>query len=423
MTYAPDRLQRGSATLARWRIRLRVAASQLLAPRREQVPLSRGWAWPVLLLWAIGRAVNLAFLWAAFQLARAGKWTFGPDSEPVSTFLRFLTGWDADRYGVIATQGYPVVLPVDLEGDIQRNNWAFLPVFPFLERALSDAAGISWHLAGVLISVGASAGATVVLYALLRSVTAPGASWWAVVLFCLGPLSFVFVIGYAESLYLLLIFSALLLAVRRRYLWIAPIGAIAAFTRPGAVALALALGILLLARWMLRAQDPLPRSQLTGLAVSGAVTAIAGLMWPVVAAVVTGEPGAYVRTEMAWWVPFLGDADLLPLTPGLVMAWTWLGVVGVVLALCALFAVFRWILSAPVRALGLEIVAFALSYVLYLLAVFLPTQSLFRLVLPLSPLLADGRLSQSRRRQWWCVAACLTLQAAAVCLLWTIGNP
>jgi hypothetical protein len=280
-----------------------------------------------------------------------------------------------------------------------------------------------WQLAGVLISVGASGAATVVLYALLRRVTSRRASWWAVVLFSFGPLSFVFVLGYAESLFLLLIFSALLLAVCRRYLAIAPIGVLAAFTRPGALALALALGILLTARWMLRAQDPIPRSQVTGLVVSGLLTAGAGLMWPVIADAATGEPAAYVQTEMAWWVPYLGHGEFIPLTPCLVMAWRWLGPVGIAAVLGVVVMVIRWILSKHVRSLGLEVVAFALSYTLYLFVVFLPTQSLPRLLLPLSPLLADGRLSQSRRRQGWSVTVSIALQALAVYLLWTIGNP
>jgi hypothetical protein len=280
---------------------------------------------------------------------------------------------------------------------------------------------MSWQLAGVLISMAASCGATIVLYLLLRHVAAPRASWWAVVLFSFGPLSFIFVVGYAESLFLLLIFGALLLAIRRKYLLIAPIGVIAGFTRPGGLALALALGILLLARWILHEHDPIPRSQAVGLIVSGFVTACAGLAWPVIADAATGRTGAYVQTEMAWWVPYLGRGESIPLTPGLVMGWTWLGPAGVVLVIGAVVAMFWWILSQ--RPLGLAVVAFAMSYTLYLFGVFLPTQSIARLLLPLSPLLADSRLTGSRRVQVWSLAISLALQALAVYLLWTIGNP
>jgi hypothetical protein len=416
-------LRRGSATVDRWRTGVRSAALDLLGPRPGVTPLERGWAAPVVLLWAVGRVVNLSLLGIAYVVSRVGGWGFGPDGEQATTFLKFLSGWDADRYATIAGEGYPIALPVGLDGRVDLNNWAFLPVFPFLERLLAQMSGMPVQLAGVLISLGASCAATLVLYALLRHVAAPRASWWAVVLFSLGPLSFVFVLGYAESLFLFLIFTTLLLAIQRRYLLIAPFGVAAAFTRPGALALALALGILLIGRLVVRDQDPISRSEATGLVVAGLSTAAAGLLWPVIADAVTGETGAYVQTEMAWWVPYIGDGHIIPLAPGLVMGWTWLGPVGVVLVIALVAAVFRWVLSRPVRALGLEVVSFALSYTLYLFAVFLPTQSVLRLLLPLAPLLADSRLSETRRRRVWSVVICIALQVVAVFLLWTIGNP
>jgi hypothetical protein len=187
--------------------------------------------------------------------------------------------------------------------------------------------------------------------------------------------------------------------------------------------LALALGILRLVRWLLRADDPIPRSQVAGLVVSGLATAAAGLTWPVIASAVTGEPAAYIQTEMAWWVPYLGPGTVLPVMPCLAMAWTWLGPIGVVVVIGAVVMMIRWAFSPSGRSLGLEVVAFVLSYTLYLFAVFLPTQSLPRLVLPLSPLLADSRLLQSPQRQRWAVTISIALQAVAVYLLWTIGNP
>ena len=423
MSDTTDELRLGSSALTRLRSRMESTAADLVGVRAGVTPLERGWVLPVALVWFAGRAINLTLLSLAYAASRLGHWPFGPEGAQATSFVDFLSGWDADRYGTIASQGYPLVLPLDAQGAITLNNWAFLPAFPFLERVLASATGVSWQLAGVLISVLASGAATVVLYALLRHVTTERASWWAVVLFSLGPLSFVFVLGYAESLFLLLVFAALLLAVRRRYLLIAPLGVLAAFTRPGALALALGLGILLLGRLLARRRDPISASDIVALVVSGLATAFAGLMWPVIADVVTGVPGAYVQTEMAWWVPFLGEGHRIPFVPGLFMGWTWLGLLGVLIALGLVASVLWWILSRPVRALGLEVVAFLASYTLYLFVVFLPTQSLFRLALPLSPLLADERLSSTRRRRVGSIAVCLVLQAAAVFLLWTLGNP
>jgi hypothetical protein len=126
---------------------------------------------------------------------------------------------------------------------------------------------------------------------------------------------------------------------------------------------------------------------------------------------------------MAWWAPFLGDGHSLPLMPGLVMGWVWVGVLGVLVVMGVVAAACWWVASPPIRNLGLEIAGFCLSYVLYLFAVFLPTQSIARLVLPLAPLLADPRLSSSRRRRRWSLGVCIVLQATAVLVLWTIVNP
>ncbi|KLD31720.1 hypothetical protein TB15x_23255, partial [Xanthomonas perforans] len=71
-------------------------------------------------------------------------------------------------------------------------------------------------------------------------------------------MSFLFVIGYSEGLFMLLMFAGMLLAIKRRYLWILPIGLITAYTRPGVLALGLALGIVFLVRFFRRKVDPFP---------------------------------------------------------------------------------------------------------------------------------------------------------------------
>lgn len=389
------------------------------------MPIARGTMVRVLALWAVGRVVNFAFLYGAFLLAGLFNWRFGPNGgQPVTTFIRFLSDWDAARYGRVSQIGYSVPLPVDGSGRILTNDWAFLPVFPWLERILSEAlGGMPWQTTGILLSVAASAGATAVLFVLLRSVTTHRAAWWAVVLFTFGPMSFILVLGYAESLFLLLLFTALLLAVRRRYAWIAPVGLVLAFTRPGALALALGLGIVFLVRWFRRAVDPFPRRQMIGLIAAGLTTAVAGLAWTKIADIVTGTKDAYLLTETAWWIPYIGDGHFLPLTPWFRFFGTYLGVVGfaVVLGFMGLFA--WWISSRYARKLGLEIVAFLLAYGLYLFAVFLPQQSTFRLLMPASAAFADERLCSTPRRRRITLGGALVLQAAAVLLLWTLGNP
>jgi hypothetical protein len=377
----------------------------------------------VLMLWIAGRAVNVLLLGAWYAVAKTAGWSFGAAGGPVGSFLSYLTDWDADRYGRISRIGYPPTLPVDIAGNVEPNDWAFLPVFPSLEHAVGQATGLSWELSGVLMSLVFSAGATVVLYLLLRAVTAPAAAWWAVVIFTFGPLSFVYVLAYAETLFLLLTFTAMLLAVRRRYAWIVPLGIIAAFTRPGALALALMLGIVFGVRWLRRRSDPFPLADRVALLIAGLSTAAAGLSWSLIADAVTGTPHAYILTETAWWTPWVGDGAFVPLTPWFRFFGTYLGVFGWVLVLGIMALFLWWIWSRPVRRLGLVVAAYALSYGLYLFGVFLPQQSTFRLALPLAPLLADERIAVTERRPALTVSVLVGLQAVAVLLLWILGHP
>lgn len=377
----------------------------------------------VALLWLVGRAVNLLLLGGWYLVSKAANWGFGAPGYPAKDFLSFLTDWDADRYGRIAEIGYPSTLPLDMYGDVEPNDWAFLPVFPFLERTLGGATGMGWQLAGVLLSILFSLGATIALFLLLRAVTTPRASWWATVLFTLGPLSFIFVIAYAESLFLMLLFTALLLAVHRRYAWTLLVGVVCAYTRPGVLALALALGIVFVVRWARRRTEPFPTAERIWLCAAGLSIAVAGLSWSWIADVVTRTPHAYILTETAWWTPLVGTGEFLPLTPWFRFAGMYLGVLGILLVVAIMAGFAWWMWSRPVRRLGLVVAAFVVSYGLYLFGVFLPQQSLFRLMLPMSPLLADDRFSSTRRRRIVTVTGAVVLQAAAVLLLWTIGYP
>ncbi len=68
-------------------------------------------------------------------------------------------------------------------------------------------------------------------------------------------------------------------------------------------------------------------------------------------------------------------------------------------------------------------VAYASSYALYLFAVFLPQQSLFRLLIPLAPLAGAPGLTHNARARRIVFIAGIALQPVALVLLWFIGYP
>ncbi|TCL77312.1 MULTISPECIES: hypothetical protein [unclassified Curtobacterium] len=384
------------------------------------------WTAP-LLIWAASRLVSTLLLATMYVLATANDWTFASYRQDPS-FFTFSGSWDASFYRTIAEHGYPATLPLDDAGHVAPNAWAFLPVFPAIVRAVMTLTGASFWVAGVLVATIAGAGACVLLYRLVLAVGCSHRARWATALFAFAPTGFLLQVAYAESLLLVLLFGALLALVRRRYWLIAPLGVVAAFTKPGVLALAVALAVHLVVRWVGSRRSARPaelfpwRDRIT-IVASGLVVAAAGLAWPVIASAVTGRPNAYLDTELSWWVGFVGRQHFAPLTPWFTMASTWLGPLGIVLVVAVLVGAV-WLFSRrSTRALGTDVLAFTASYGLYLVAVFLPQQSLPRLLMPMAPLLGSDVFVRTRRRAvtWLVVGVCL--QPVAIVLLWFLGYP
>ncbi|WIB77072.1 hypothetical protein DEJ28_15680 [Curtobacterium sp. MCPF17_002] len=378
------------------------------------------WAAP-LVIWAGSRVVSTLLLATMYVVATTSGWTFASYRRDPS-FFTFSGSWDASFYRIIAEHGYPVTVPLDDTGHVLPNAWAFLPAFPALVRVVMPLTGGSFWVAGVIVATLAGAGACVLLYRLVLAVGCSHRARWATALFAFGPTAFLLQVAYAESTFLLLLFGALLALVRRRYWLVAPLGVVAALTKPGVLALAVALAVHLVVRWV-HERRALPVRDAIAIVVSGLVVAAAGLAWPLVASAVTGRPNAYLDTELSWWVGFVGRQHFAPLTPWFTMAGTWLGPLGIALVVVVLVgAVWFWTRPA-VRALGVDVLAFTASYGLYLVAVFLPQQSLPRLLMPMAPLLGSDVFVRTRRRAvtWLVVGVCL--QPVAIVLLWFLGYP
>ncbi|WP_200938400.1 hypothetical protein [Curtobacterium sp. Leaf183] len=382
-----------------------------------------GWTAP-LVVWAASRVVSTVLLATMYLVATANGWHFASHRENAS-FLTFSGSWDASAYRTIAEHGYPTTLPTDAAGHVLPNAWAFLPVFPAVVRALMTLTGGSFWAVGVAVATLAGAGACVVLYRLVLAVGCSHRARWATALFAFAPTGFLLQVAYAESMLLLLVFGGLLALVRRRYAVVGALGVVAAFTKPGVLALAVAVAVHLVVRWVRasRGQEPFPWRDRVPVLVVGAVLAAAGLAWPVVASVVTGRPDAYLDTELSWWVGYVGRQHFAPLTPWFVMAGTWLGPLGIGLVVVVLAAAVWFWTRRSVRALGPEVLGFTAAYGLYLVAVFLPQQSLPRLLMPIAPLLGSDAFVRTRRRAVTWLLVGVGLQPVAIVLLWFLGYP
>ena len=346
------------------------------------------------------RLVTTLFFWAAASLSGPTS-RFGADA----TIPSLAMGWDAQWYWVIADRGYPSELPVNDSGQVTENAWAFMPLFPVLARTLGAVLG-GYPAGAVVLALVAGYAASVVLFLLLRGRLGETASLWAVVLFANGPLAALFQMGYAESLGLLWLFLALWALQRRRFGWIYPLVVLMGFTRPGVLAFALLLGLYGIHRWMRRRIDPLPTPHIVHIIALGALATIVGFAWQVIAGVATGDPSAYLETELAWRRSWVGSEEQFVPFAGFVQASSlWFGIWGlppmlgpIALAVLVLGAAALLVRAPQVRRLGPEIRLWGASYLVYLLAVFFPQSSVFRLLLPLTPLAAAVAVPPSR---WW----------------------
>ncbi|GAA3761669.1 hypothetical protein GCM10022240_12740 [Microbacterium kribbense] len=376
------------------------------------------------ILYLLSRLVTTGFFIAAAQLSTPASRYGAHPGVPA-----LLMGWDAQWYWFIAVHGYPSTLQVDDAGAVVQNQWAFMPVYPYLARLLGGT-GVGWQPAAICISLVAGYLAALVLYALLRPRVGAAVATWAVLLFASAPLAAIFQIGYAESLFLLWLFLALWAVMRRRYGWLYLLVPLMGFTRPGVLAFALMLALHGVHRWLIRRREPLPLRQGLHIVALGLWAAVVGLSWPVIAGAVTGRPDAYLATELSWRAGWGAGAagGFVPFQAFWQGAAFWLRTWGlgeaagyVVLAVLLALVAAALLFARRVRRLGVEIRLWSASYLLYLLAVFFPQSSLFRLLVPLSPLWG-AVVPRSRVWRFVMLAACLAGQWWWIYTMYAVGN-
>lgn len=365
------------------------------------------------ILYVAARIITTLLMILAAQMSGTTS-RFGPNPS----LATFVTAWDGQWYWFVAVNGYPSTLPLTEAGQVAENQWAFMPLYAYLANAVGFG---HWWIGALLVSLVAGYLACLVLYRMLRMHLDASAATWAVVFFACGPLAALFQVGYAESLFLLWLFLALWLVQQRRYGWVYLLIPLMGYTRPGVLAFALFLGLFGIWRWFTRRRVPLLTREIVHIVALGALATVVGFSWQVIAGIVTGDAGAYLATELSWrrnWISDFGGG-FVPFEGWVAAAEFWFTTWGLppalgVVALGALVVgIAALLLFAPhVRRLGVPLRLWAASYLLYLLAVFFPQSSLFRLLVPLSPLWGAFAVPRSRLfrgsvltlcfiGQWW----------------------
>jgi len=354
------------------------------------------WWVKVIVIFLASRVVTTIILLAFASIQGINPWGGAhPD------YLQFAAIWDGNWYKIIAIDGYPPKLMLDAQGHVDENAWAFLPAYPFICRGIMALTGLSFNVVGLFVTVAFALAAALVFYKLLEPRLGSSTALFSVVLFCFAPLSPILQVDYAESMQLLFLAVALLYLQRRQYWMMLPFVIFMSFTKPSGLAFALALGIHIIYRWVVRARDPFPPAQIAAAIVAAAVSAVAGSAWPVIAGVATGMPDAYTATELAWRSSYVGWGALVPFQPWIqgVLWWSnWIGVHNPLLdyaALIVFVALFVVLLfTRPMKRIGADLRIWTASWGIYLLAVFFPQSSVFRLFMPMFPVL--GALAQPK---------------------------
>ncbi len=369
----------------------------------------RIWILQTLGIWLVARLITTTALLIMHPQLLPGSRGAG-----TSNLVDYSSIWDGQWYWSVAYSGYPSMLPLSVDGAVAENQWAFMPAYPFLAAGVAFVLGVTWPVAGVLLSTVCGFVAAPVLYALFRTRLSHPRALFSVALIAVGPVSFIFQMAYAESMQLLLLALSLLLLVRRRWALLVPVIALMAFTRPTGLAFAFALVLYWLGRHVARKSELFPareRFVIAGLAVYSGVL---GLAWAGIAWAVTGSMTAYTDTELAWRSSWLGPTHLLPFTAWFEAAPFWVGAAAGPFVVVAIVVAFLLLLVTPrARALGVEMRSWVIAYGVYLFAVFFPQSSLLRLLMPMFPLAAVLAPRRSKA-----AGAAILLVALALQLVW-----
>lgn len=411
---------------------LRVSAAGLRAARQ----FSR---WPaavqVMLVYLASRIAG----WFIFSTVGLQQ-TFSPWKQSAMSYGEFVMIWDSDWYQKIAQQGYPQNLPLDANGMVAQNAWAFYPLYPLLARALMTVTGLPYETVAPTLSLLAGFGAAWLLYRLFhlcfqRASGSLGTDMgeerchstalWAVAAVSFCAVAPVLQTGYAESLGLLFLIWTLLYLVQGSYALMLVPALLAALSRPVGVPLGAAVGIWWLVCWFrdYSARKPQPGAAFSALSntsrqlVSALLVCAFAFIHPAHAWWATSRIDAYTATETAWRA---GGEHVLPFMPWVHQSQHYLGAAGPLVLALLLLLFFGVLLSRSVRfSLPLPLRLWIWSYAFYMLMFFNPQSSTFRLLLPLFALyLPLVMLSSSRAYRWLLVLSGSALQYGWVGWLW-----
>jgi hypothetical protein len=226
-------------------------------------------------------AIWLAALFALYWFEphrhpNADRWD-RPILHDLGSFTDVWARWDSAFFLQIAEHGY------------DRASAAFYPLYPALVAVLGRVLFGHYVVAGIVVSLAAAAGAFLLLQRLAEERLGVDGARRAVLYLALFPMALFLQAVYSESLYLLLVLAAFVLAERGRFAAAGVVTGLAILTRVTGLALVPALALL---AWRSRDRG----RSLAGVALALPVAAV----YPLVLWQQIGDAWAFVHAQERW---------------------------------------------------------------------------------------------------------------------------
>jgi hypothetical protein len=226
---------------------------------------------------AIWLGAILAFYWfEPNRNPRASTWD-SPSIHDLGPFTDVWARWDSVFFVRIAEHGY------------DTTSAAFHPLYPALIAGLGRIFFGHYVLAGLVVSLTAAFGAFLLLYRLAEQRLGVDGGQRTVLYLAVFPMALFLQAVYSESLYLLLVLAAFVVAERGRFTAAGILSGLALLTRASGVALLPALAVL---AW----RHPDRARSLAGLALAIPVAAI----YPLVLWQQVDDPWAFWNAQDQW---------------------------------------------------------------------------------------------------------------------------
>ena len=158
-----------------------------------------------------------------------------------SSLTKIFSRWDAQWYRRIAQDGYGYTVTTS-DGRI-LSDYAFFPLYPYIERWVHKVTSLSYIHSGVVISALSSIVAVLGIYLVVERTIGSKVAFYTVIIWAALPIAAVQTLAYSESFFTALAAWALYFSLKRQWIAAGVFAFLAGLTRPTAIAVILAVMI------------------------------------------------------------------------------------------------------------------------------------------------------------------------------------